>query len=133
MNIHPPGRHLLKSLSLIASLAVLFIPARLRAADADAAKTGAVTNTPAETRADAVANSVVKVFSTMRYPDMYKPWTKDSPTDVTGSGVVIEGRRILTCAHVVLYASQVQIQANQAGDKISAKVGPSHRALTWRC
>ena len=41
---------------------------------------------------------------------------------MTGSGVVIEGKRILTNAHVVLYASQVQIQANQAGDKISATV-----------
>ena len=58
----------------------------------------------------------------MRYPDPYKPWTKESPSDATGSGVVIEGKRILTCAHVVLYASQVQVQANQAGDKISAKV-----------
>jgi S1-C subfamily serine protease len=69
-----------------------------------------------------VENSVVKVFSILRYPDVYRPWTKQSPTDVTGSGVVIEGKRILTNAHVVLYASQVQIQANQAGDKISATV-----------
>jgi S1-C subfamily serine protease len=53
---------------------------------------------------------------------VYKPWTKDSPSDATGTGVVIEGKRILTCAHVVLYASQVQVQANQAGDKLSAKV-----------
>ena len=71
---------------------------------------------------DAVANSVVKVFSTVRYPDFYRPWAKESPSDITGSGVVIEGKRILTCAHVVLYASQVQVQANQAGDKISATV-----------
>ena len=35
---------------------------------------------------------------------------------------MIEGKRILTNAHVVLYASQVQIQANQSGDKISATV-----------
>ncbi|HUI61437.1 MAG TPA: trypsin-like peptidase domain-containing protein, partial [Steroidobacteraceae bacterium] len=42
--------------------------------------------------------------------------------EVTASGVVIEGKRILTNAHVVLYASQVQIQANQAGDKLSASV-----------
>ena len=78
--------------------------------------------TPVETNADPVANSVVKVFSTVRYPDLYKPWTKEAPSDATGSGVIIEGKRILTCAHVVLYASQVQIQANQAGDKIFAKV-----------
>jgi S1-C subfamily serine protease len=69
-----------------------------------------------------VENAVVKVFSTLRYPDPFKPWTKQAPSDVTASGVVIEGNRILTNAHVVLYSSQVQIQANQAGDKISATV-----------
>jgi S1-C subfamily serine protease len=69
-----------------------------------------------------IENSVVKIFSTVRYPDPYKPWSKESPVDETGSGVVIEGKRILTNAHVVNYASQVQIQANEAGDKISATV-----------
>ena len=77
---------------------------------------------PAEIQAPDVANAVVKVFSTMRYPDVVRPWTKQQPSEVTGSGVVIEGKRILTNAHVVLYASQVQVQANQAGDKISATV-----------
>lgn len=84
------------------------------AADASAA--------PAEVQSPDVANAVVKVFSTMRYPDVTRPWTKQQPSEATGSGVVIEGRRILTNAHVVLYASQVQVQANQAGDKISATV-----------
>jgi S1-C subfamily serine protease len=69
-----------------------------------------------------VENSVVKVFATVRYPDVSKPWTKQGPSDVSGSGVVIEGRRILTNAHVVQYSSQVQVQADQAGDKIGAKV-----------
>jgi S1-C subfamily serine protease len=69
-----------------------------------------------------VEGAVVKVFATMRYPDPYKPWTKQSPSEVTASGVVIEGKRILTNAHAVLYASQVQVQANQAGDKIGANV-----------
>ncbi len=36
--------------------------------------------------------------------------------------MVIEGKRILTNAHVVLYATQVQIQANAAGDKVPATV-----------
>lgn len=67
-------------------------------------------------------NAVVKVFSTLRGPDPFKPWAKAAPQDVTGSGVVIEGKRILTNAHVVGYASQVQIQASQAGDKVSATV-----------
>ena len=73
-------------------------------------------------KAPAVENSVVKIFSTMRYPDPYKPWAKQGPRESTGSGVVIEGKRILTNAHVVLYASQVQVQANQSGEKISATV-----------
>src|ERR1700734_1450993 len=70
----------------------------------------------------ALENSVVKIFSPMRYPDPYKPWTKQAPSEATASGVVIEGKRILTNAHAVLYASQVQIQANAAGDKLSATV-----------
>jgi S1-C subfamily serine protease len=78
--------------------------------------------TAAETPSSAVEGVVVKVFSTARYPDVYKPWTKQAATELTGSGVVISGRRILTNAHVVLYASQVQIQANQAGDKLSASI-----------
>jgi len=69
-----------------------------------------------------VDNAVVKVFATMRYPDPFKPWTKQAPSEVTASGVVIEGRRILTNAHAVLYASQVQVQASREGDKISATV-----------
>jgi S1-C subfamily serine protease len=76
----------------------------------------------AEQAPPALENSVVKIFSTMRYPDPFKPWTKQAPSEATASGVVIEGKRILTNAHAVLYASQVQIQANAAGDKLSASV-----------
>jgi S1-C subfamily serine protease len=69
-----------------------------------------------------VENSVVKIFSTIRYPDPFKPWTKQAPFDATGTGMIIEGKRVLTNAHVVLYASQVLVQANQSGDKFSATV-----------
>jgi S1-C subfamily serine protease len=77
---------------------------------------------PAEAPANRVENSVVKVFSTMRNPDLSKPWTKQAPSEVSGTGIIIEGKRILTNAHVVRYASQVQVQANQSGNKISATV-----------
>ncbi|MCF7688079.1 MAG: trypsin-like peptidase domain-containing protein [Cephaloticoccus sp.] len=80
----------------------------------------AVSANPADEKR--IENSVVKIFSTKRYPDVFRPWTKQPPQEVTGSGVVIEGRRILTNSHVVLYASQVQVQASQSGDKISATV-----------
>src|SRR3982750_3109735 len=69
-----------------------------------------------------VEDSVVKVFSTVCYPDLTRPWTKQAPQNITGSGVVIEGKRILSNAHVILYASEIQVQANQAGDKVTARV-----------
>jgi S1-C subfamily serine protease len=69
-----------------------------------------------------VENSVVKIFSTARYPDMYRPWNKQAPRESSGTGVVIDGKRILTNAHVVNYASQVQVQGNKSGDKVLAKV-----------
>ena len=70
----------------------------------------------------AVENSVVKIFSTARFPDVYRPWTKQAPREGTGTGVIITGHRILTNAHVVVYASQIQVQANQSGDKYTATV-----------
>ena len=85
-----------------------------------------VATTPTAEPTPAIAHdaesAVVKVFATIRRPDLLKPWTKQSPAEVTGSGVVIEGHRILTNAHVVTYASQVQVQGNQAGDKVFATV-----------
>jgi S1-C subfamily serine protease len=86
------------------------------------ATAGAATRAADQAETPALENSVVKIFSTMRYPDPFKPWTKQAPSEATASGVVIEGKRILTNAHAVLYASQVQIQANAAGDKLSATV-----------
>ncbi len=70
----------------------------------------------------AVESSVVKIFSTVRHPDFAKPWAKHDASEATGSGVVIEGKRILTNAHVIRWASQVQVQPNQSADKISAKL-----------
>ncbi|HYB63665.1 MAG TPA: trypsin-like peptidase domain-containing protein [Steroidobacteraceae bacterium] len=81
----------------------------------------AAPDSPAAGSRDA-QNSVVKVFATISAPDLSRPWSKQPPAEVTASGVVIDGKRILTNAHVVKYASQVQIQANQAGDKVSAAV-----------
>ncbi|MFO0952951.1 MAG: trypsin-like peptidase domain-containing protein [Isosphaeraceae bacterium] len=71
---------------------------------------------------DAVRNSVVKVTATMRPPDLLRPWTKQSPRDASGTGVVIEGKRVLTNAHVVLYASQLFVESHESSDKIVATV-----------
>jgi S1-C subfamily serine protease len=77
---------------------------------------------PSGPASSTAGNSVVKVFATVLRPDTARPWTKQAPAEVTGSGAVIDGERILTNAHVVLYASQVEIQANRAGDKLLATV-----------
>ena len=69
-----------------------------------------------------LANSVVKVFATRLNPDTGKPWSKQAPTEVAGSGVVIDGNRILTNAHLAQYASEMRIQGNEAGDKMTATV-----------
>jgi S1-C subfamily serine protease len=91
-------------LNLLGALALLWMPAQ---------------GAPAP---GAVENAVVKIFSTLRNPDPVKPWARQEPTEITGSGVVIDGRRILTNAHMVLYASQVQVQGYGAGDKVPATV-----------
>ncbi|MEP7071157.1 MAG: trypsin-like peptidase domain-containing protein [Verrucomicrobiota bacterium] len=80
------------------------------------------TSSPSSTPSKAVENSVVKIFATLRLPDPGKPWVKREPAEITGSGAIISGHRILTNAHVVQYASEVQVQANQAGDKLPARV-----------
>ena len=76
----------------------------------------------AETKTDLVGKSVVKIFSTLRYPDRAQPWSKKAPIAAAASGVVIEGNRVLTTAHAVAYASEVQIEANEASDKITSRV-----------
>ena len=102
-------------------LPALFVAALAAVAFAEE-KPAAPAALPAEIKSSVLENTVVKVFSTFRRPDLYKPWTKQAPGEATGTGVIIEGKRILTNAHVVSYASQVQVQANQSGDKISATV-----------
>ena len=52
---------------------------------------------------DQISDSVVKVYSTLREPHFLRPWTKYSPREASGSGVILAGKRILTNAHIVAY------------------------------
>ncbi len=71
---------------------------------------------------DQIRDLVVKIHAVHHTPDVLHPWTKNSPQHVKGSGVVIEGKRILTNAHMVRYASQIYVQPNQSADRIPARV-----------
>ena len=70
----------------------------------------------------AVRDSVVKITVSVRTPDPLHPWTKSSPRDASGTGVIIEGKRILTNAHVVNYASQIFVESSDSSDKHIATV-----------
>src|SRR5260370_20220718 len=73
-------------------------------------------------RADGPGDSVVGVYATVRGPDFLHPWRKNAPVEITGSGAIIEGRQILTNAHVVLDASEIYVQGRGGGDKVEAKI-----------
>lgn len=75
-----------------------------------------------EVKTEIVGKSVVKIFSTLRYPDRFQPWSKKAPVSATVSGVVIDGKRILTTAHAVAYSSDIQVVAKEGSDKMAATV-----------
>ena len=71
---------------------------------------------------DPIRNAVVKIHSSRRAPDFLRPWTKGPLRQSTGSGVIIEGKRILTNAHVVQYSSRLLVQGYQSTERIPARV-----------
>lgn len=66
--------------------------------------------------------SIVKIFATYRGPDFSRPWTKQAPQEISGTGFVIDGDRILTNAHVVEQSSQIFVQPPNSADKLRARV-----------
>lgn len=85
------------------------------------------TQADAEDQGD-VRRSVVKVFATQRWPDLVRPWNKQAPQRISGSGVVIGDRQILCNAHLVNYVSridqvdQIEIQPFDVANKFPAKL-----------
>lgn len=69
-----------------------------------------------------IRQSVVKIFTTSRSPDLTRPWTRQQPSNSTGSGLVIEGGRILTNAHVVEYGQQIFVQPYLTSQRLAARV-----------
>merc|ERR1719414_1364549 len=67
-------------------------------------------------------NAVVKVFTTHSEPHFSLPWQKRRQIKSSGTGFIIEGRRVLTNAHCVEYGSQVQLKRRGSDTKYSATV-----------
>lgn len=76
----------------------------------------------AESAAADVRPLVVKIHTTQRFPDVFKPWTQLEAQKVSGSGVIIPGKRILTNAHVVRNATEIYVQPYQSSDMLEARV-----------
>jgi S1-C subfamily serine protease len=70
---------------------------------------------------DSLRKSLVKIFTTIQNPNYYEPWRVGQQENVSGSGCVISGHRILTNAHVV--SNEIFIQVLKDGDakKYTAK------------
>jgi S1-C subfamily serine protease len=65
---------------------------------------------------------VVRVFATSQDPDFDGPWQARTPSNSTGSAVVIGKGLLLTGAHVVANATFMQIQKLSHPDKAIARV-----------
>ncbi|NVB79946.1 MAG: trypsin-like serine protease [Kofleriaceae bacterium] len=65
---------------------------------------------------------VVRVFATSQDPDFDGPWQARTPSNSTGSAVVIGKGLLLTGAHVVANATFLQIQKVSHPDKAIARV-----------
>ena len=70
---------------------------------------------------DPLQKSLVKIFTTMQEPNYYEPWRIGSQGNVSGSGCVISGNRILTNAHVVSNAIFIEVLKEGDSQKYIAK------------
>jgi len=91
---------------------LLFAPAALVLLPGFAARAGA----------ERVQESVVKIQVGYRSPDYFQPWDMGYQNTKFGSGFIVEGKRIMTNAHVI--GDQVYIQVLKVGDtkKYTARV-----------
>ncbi len=67
-------------------------------------------------------NSVVKLYVTMQRGNYAMPWQADPPANVTGTGFVIRGKRIMTNAHVVSDARVLQVRKQSDSRMFAARV-----------
>ena len=72
--------------------------------------------------ADFKTDSVVKIFATRNTIDYVNPWQSKGVQEISGSGCIIQGNRVLTNAHVVNQNTFIQVRRESSQKKYIAKV-----------
>ena len=67
-------------------------------------------------------NAVVKIFTTSNRMDYYHPWQSKGAKANIGSGFLIEGKRIMTNAHVVSDQTFIQVKKKSDPKKYTARL-----------
>ena len=68
------------------------------------------------------ADSVLRVTSTIQYPDLQRPWMKKQPFTREGLGTVIEGGGLLVTADLVAHSTYIELEKPERGIKGTARV-----------
>lgn len=69
-----------------------------------------------------VRNAIVKIYASQSSPDYLNPWRSGAATQVTGSGCMVEGDRILTNAHVVANSTYLEVRLHGRSKRYKARV-----------
>lgn len=70
----------------------------------------------------AIKSSIVKIYSVYADFNYSQPWQKRSQNERSGSGCIIEGRRIITNAHVVSNSTFLQVKRSDQAKRFNARV-----------
>ncbi len=69
-----------------------------------------------------IKSSIVKIYSIYADFNYSQPWQKRSQKERSGSGCIIEGKRIITNAHVVSNSTFLQVKRSDQAKKYNARV-----------
>ncbi|AKF25586.1 serine protease [Sulfurovum lithotrophicum] len=84
--------------------------------------------TAGTTEEEIAKQAIVKIYTTFKAPNYQEPWNS-SMASATGSGAIIEGKRILTNAHVVANHTFIEVERYGERKRYIAKVKfVSHQA-----
>ncbi|MDH3973477.1 MAG: trypsin-like peptidase domain-containing protein [Deltaproteobacteria bacterium] len=70
---------------------------------------------------DKIRKKIVKIYASQSSPDYLNPWRSGAATQVSGSGCIVEGNRILTNAHVVANSTYLEVRLHGSSKRYKAK------------